>query len=78
MPSRRPVDRPDRFRPVGSRSLVRGDIDDGARWLRDFLGFIGLHDVTVVAANQLAIDAESGLAAARTQIAEIGSLDTVA
>ena len=57
---------------------MRGDIDDGARWLRDFLGFIGLHDVTVVAANQLAIDAESGLAAARTQIAEIGSLDTVA
>jgi len=57
---------------------IGGDIDYGSRWLRHFLGFIGLHDVTVVAANQLAIDAESGLAAARSRIAEVGSFDKAA
>ncbi len=57
---------------------IGGDIDYGTRWLRHFLGFIGLHDVTVVAANQLAIDAESGLAAARSRIAEVGSFDKAA
>ena len=71
-------DRPTYIVSASGGTEIGGDIDYGTRWLRHFLGFIGLHDVTVVAANQLAIDAESGLASARTQIAEIGSFDKAA
>ena len=71
-------DRPTYIVSASGGTEIGGDIDYGTRWLRHFLGFIGLHDVTVVAANQLAIDAESGLAAARSRIAEISSFDKAA
>ncbi len=71
-------DRPTYIVSASGGTEIGGDIDYGTRWLRHFLGFIGLHDVTVVAANQLAIDAESGLAAARSRIADIGSFDKAA
>lgn len=71
-------DRPTYIVSASGGTEIGGDIDYGTRWLRHFLGFIGLHDVTVVAANQLAIDAESGLAAARSRIAEVGSSDKAA
>ncbi len=71
-------DRPTYIVSASGGTEIGSDIDYGTRWLRHFLGFIGLHDVRVVAANQLAIDAESGLASARTQIADIGSSDKAA
>ena len=71
-------DRPTYIVSASGGPEIGSDIDYGTRWLRHFLGFIGLHDVTVVAANQLAIDAESGLAAARSRIADIGSFDEAA
>ena len=71
-------DRPTYIVSASGGTEIGSDIDYGTRWLRHFLGFIGLHDVTVVAANQLAIDAESGLAAARSRIADIGSFDKAA
>lgn len=49
--------------PIGS------PMDFGTTWLKQFLGFLGITNVTVIEANGLASDPESGLAAARTQIA---------
>lgn len=49
--------------PIGS------PMDFGTTWLRQFLGFLGITNVTVIEANGLAADPETGLAAARTQIA---------
>jgi FMN-dependent NADH-azoreductase len=71
-------DRPTFIVSASGGTEIGGDIDYATRWLRHFLGFIGLHDVTVVAANQLAIDPEAGLASARAHIADIGSLATAA
>ena len=71
-------DRPTFIVSASGGTEIGGDIDYGTRWLRHFLGFIGMHDVTVVAANQLAIDAESGLSSARAQIADIGGVSKVA
>ena len=71
-------DRPTYIVSASGGTEIGGGIDFGTRWLRHFLGFIGLRDVTVVAANQLAIDADVGLAFARAQIADIGSLETAA
>ncbi len=48
---------------------VEGPEDLGTPWLRQFLGFLGISDVTVIAANDLAIDEEAGLAEARATIA---------
>ena len=41
--------------PAAIVSLIEigGGIDFGTRWLRHFLGFIGLHDVTVVAGERI-------------------------
>ena len=71
-------DRPTYIVSASGGTEIGSDVDYGTRWLRHFLGFIGLHDVNVVAANQLAIDAESGLAAARSRIADIGSFGKAA
>ena len=71
-------DRPTYIVAASGGTEIGSDIDYGTRWLRHFLGFIGLHDVTVVAANQLAIDADAGLAAARSRIADIGSFNKAA
>ncbi|MBU3260137.1 NAD(P)H-dependent oxidoreductase [Roseovarius sp. PS-C2] len=44
------------------------EIDFASTYMRHILGFIGLSDVTLVAADQLALDAESSLAKASGQI----------
>ncbi len=48
--------------PVGS------PMDLSSTWLTTFLGFIGLTDVTVIAADQLNVDPEGALAAARERV----------
>jgi FMN-dependent NADH-azoreductase len=43
-------------------------MDLSSTWLTTFLGFIGLTDVTVIAADQLNIDPEGALAAAQGRV----------
>jgi FMN-dependent NADH-azoreductase len=51
--------------PVGS------PMDQASTWLRTFLGFLGLTDVTVIAAEQLNVDPENAIEAARRQVDEV-------
>jgi FMN-dependent NADH-azoreductase len=51
--------------PVGS------PMDLSSTWLTTFLGFLGLGDVTVIAADQLNVDPEAAVAAARTQVDKV-------
>ena len=51
--------------PVGS------EMDQASTWLRTFLGFLGLTDVTVVAADQLNVDPEAAIDAARRRVDEV-------
>ncbi len=51
--------------PVGS------PMDQASTWLTTFLGFLGLSNVTVIAADQLNVDPEAAVSAAR------GSVDRV-
>ncbi len=51
--------------PVGS------DADQASTWLRTFLGFLGLTDVTVIAADQLNVDPDRAIEAARRRIDEL-------
>ena len=48
--------------PVGS------DIDYASGYLKHIMGFIGIHDVTIIAADDLGNDAEAKLAAANVDI----------
>ena len=48
--------------PIGS------PMDLSSTWLTTFLGFIGLTDVTVIAADQLNVDPEVALANARERV----------
>jgi FMN-dependent NADH-azoreductase len=48
--------------PVGS------PMDLASTWLATFLGFLGLTDVTVIAADQLNVDPDGALAAARARV----------
>jgi len=48
--------------PVGS------DIDYASGYLKHIMGFIGIHDVTIIAADNLGKDAEAKLAAANVDI----------
>ncbi len=49
------------------------DIDYASRYLTHVLGFIGITDVEIVAADQQAIDAEASLAKAQTAIAALAA-----
>lgn len=51
--------------PIGS------DLDHGTTWLTFFLGFLGIRNVQVVAAEGLAVDPAAGLARASQAIAAI-------
>ena len=51
--------------PVGS------EMDQASTWLRTFLGFLGLTDVTVIAADQLNMDPERAIEAARRRVDEV-------
>lgn len=53
--------------PIGS------GFDFGTTWLTQFLNFLGITDITVIAANSLASDPQTGLAEARRQISEIAA-----
>lgn len=53
--------------PAGS------DVDFATTYLRHVLGFIGITDVEIVAADQQAIDAEASLAKAQTAIAALAA-----
>ncbi|MHA7850782.1 FMN-dependent NADH-azoreductase [Roseovarius sp.] len=46
-------------------------IDFASTYMRHILGFVGITDVTVVAADQLALDADASLARALDQIGEL-------
>ncbi|WP_294621832.1 NAD(P)H-dependent oxidoreductase [uncultured Roseovarius sp.] len=47
------------------------EIDFASTYMRHILGFIGITDVTVVAADQMALDAKASLARANAQIAQL-------
>ena len=51
--------------PVGS------PMDFSSTWLATFLGFLGLTDVTVIAADQLNVDPVAALDAARNRVDEV-------
>lgn len=51
--------------PVGS------EMDQASTWLTTFLGFLGLTDVTVVAAGQLNVDPERAIEDARRRVDEL-------
>jgi len=51
--------------PVGS------PMDFSSTWITTFLGFLGLTDVTIIAADQLNIDPEGALATARDRVDQI-------
>jgi FMN-dependent NADH-azoreductase len=65
------ADRPTYVVVASGGTEIGGVADFGSRWLVHFLGFLGIHDVHVVAADRLAVDAEAGLAAARSRIDEL-------
>jgi len=47
------------------------EIDFASTYMRHILGFIGITDVIVVAADQMALDAEASLSRAQDQIAQL-------
>ncbi len=53
--------------PVGS------EIDFATNYMRHILGFIGITDVQVVAADRLSVDAEGSIAAAKEQVAALAA-----
>lgn len=52
--------------PVGS------PMDLSSTWLTTFLGFLGMRNVTVIAADQLNVDPEAVVAAAQQKVDEVG------
>lgn len=63
------ADRPTYIVAASGGTPIGGEIDFATTWLRQFLNFLGITNITVIGANGLAIDPEAGLAEARTQIA---------
>lgn len=53
--------------PVGS------EIDFATNYMRHILGFIGISDVEVVAADRLSVDAEGSIASAKAQVAALAA-----
>ncbi|MEJ2346267.1 MAG: NAD(P)H-dependent oxidoreductase [Gammaproteobacteria bacterium] len=49
---------------------VGSEADFASRYLRHMLGFLGITDVEVIGADQLALDAEAAVAGAETRISE--------
>lgn len=47
---------------------VDGPMDFATGYLRHVLGFIGIHDVEVIAADRMALDADAALKAAQAQV----------
>ena len=49
------------------------DIDFASGYLKHILGFVGITDVTLIAADRLAVSPEESLASARAAIAELAA-----
>lgn len=49
---------------------VGSEVDFASRYLRHMLGFLGITDVEIIGADQLALDAEASVAGAETRITE--------
>ncbi len=62
------ADRPTYIVSASGGTEIGGEQDFGTTWLRHFLGFLGIHDVTIIAAGQMAIDADAAMTSARSQI----------
>jgi FMN-dependent NADH-azoreductase len=54
-------------------TALDSEIDFAGRYLRHVLGFIGLTDITFIAADRLAIDHEGALARAQTAVADLAA-----
>ncbi len=52
---------------------VGSEIDFATNYARHVLGFIGIHDVDLVAADQMALDAEAALTNAQKAVAELAA-----
>jgi FMN-dependent NADH-azoreductase len=65
------VDRPTYIVAAAGGTPIGSDVDHGTTWLQFFLGFLGIQDVQVIAAEGLAMDAQGGLARAGEAIAAI-------
>ena len=52
---------------------VGSEIDFAVSYMRHFLGFIGITDVEVVAADQLMVDAEASMANANNAVANLAA-----
>lgn len=53
--------------PVGS------EIDFATTYMRHILGFVGITDVQVIAADRLSVDAEGSIAAAKEEVAKLAA-----
>ncbi len=62
------ADRPTYLVMASGGTQVGGELDFASGWLRHFLGFIGLHDVRLIAADRRMANAEESLSRARGQI----------
>ncbi len=65
------VDRPTYIVAAAGGTPIGSDVDHGTTWLEFFLGFLGIKNVQVIAAEGLAMDAPAGLARAGEAIAAI-------
>jgi FMN-dependent NADH-azoreductase len=65
------ADRPTYVVAAAGGTPIGSEFDHGTTWLTFFLGFLGIRNVQVVAADGLAMDAEAGLARAGEAIAAI-------
>ncbi|WP_271951444.1 FMN-dependent NADH-azoreductase [Ruegeria faecimaris] len=54
-------------------TAVGSDVDFATTYAKHVLGFIGIHDVEIVAADQLALDAEGSLSNARNAVSQLAA-----
>lgn len=54
-------------------TAVGSEIDFATNYARHVLGFIGIHDVEVIAADQMALDAETALKSAHKAVSELAA-----
>ena len=67
------ADRPTYIVAASGGTPIGGEIDFATTWLRQFLNFLGITNITVIGANGLAMDPAAGLAEARSQIANVAA-----
>ncbi len=62
---------------VSGGTKVGGEMDFAVRYLKHVLGFVGIHDVTVVAAERLMSGAEDSVSAAKVAVTEFARQEGV-